>query len=104
MVVPDCAVWMVSPEDAVAATLIPLPFVEPDNGSLSTVVGIYSPYANTCTAKAKAWSLADTPDEAAAKESVPEPFVVRIWFAEPSADGSVHTRFEVIEDGALNPT
>jgi len=64
-----------------------------------------SPYANTCTAKAKAWSLADTPpEEAVAKDNTPEPSVERTWLAVPSADGKVHTKFDVIDAGALNPT
>ena len=48
--------------------------------------------------------MADTPAEAAAKDNTPEPSVVRIWFAVPSADGKVHTKFVVIDAGALNPT
>jgi hypothetical protein len=68
------------------------------------LLAFISPYANTCTAKAKAWSFAETPEDAAAKESVPEPSVVRTELALPSADGNTHTLFVVIDVGALNPT
>jgi hypothetical protein len=41
------------------------------------LLAFISPYANTCTAKAKAWSFADTPDEDAAKDKTPEPSVCK---------------------------
>jgi len=49
-------------------------------------------------------STAELPPDTVAHDRTPDPFVLRTWPFVPSAAGNVHTRFDVIVAGALNPT